>query len=31
VNGRRLLRLRPLAEHMEGPFTWPAEELLAAD
>ena len=31
VNGRRLLRIKPLSEYTEGPFTWPAEELLAAE
>jgi hypothetical protein len=30
VNGRRLLRIRPLSEYMDGPLTWPAEELLPA-
>jgi len=31
VNGRRLLRIRPLSEFTDGPFTWPAEELLSAE
>lgn len=31
VNGRRLLRIQPLSEYMDGPFTWPAEELLLAE
>ncbi len=31
VNGRRLLRIRPLSEFVEGPFTWPAEELIPAE
>jgi hypothetical protein len=31
VNGRRLLRIQPLGEYTDGPFTWPAEELLPAE
>lgn len=31
VNGRRLLSIRPLVEFIDGPITWPAEELLPAN
>ena len=27
-NGRRLLMIQPLSEFNDGPFMWPAEELL---
>lgn len=27
-NGRRLLMIQPLGEYEDGPFMWPAEELL---
>ncbi|HEX8832447.1 MAG TPA: hypothetical protein VF705_14830 [Longimicrobium sp.] len=28
VNGRRLLMIQPTSEYSEGPFMWPAEELV---
>jgi hypothetical protein len=31
VNGRRLLRILPLDEDLDGPITWPAEELTSAE
>lgn len=31
VNGRRLLRILPLRDNLDGPFTWPAEELVPAE
>jgi hypothetical protein len=31
VNGRRLLRLRPLSEYSGGDIVWPAEELTLAE
>ncbi|HET7233014.1 MAG TPA: hypothetical protein VFJ16_23595 [Longimicrobium sp.] len=31
VNGRRLVMIQPSSEYAEGPFMWPAEELLVGD
>jgi len=31
VNGRRLLRIRPLSEYSGGDIVWPAEELTVAE
>jgi hypothetical protein len=31
VNGRRLLMIQPASEYTDGPFMWPAEELLPAE
>jgi hypothetical protein len=31
MNGRRLLMIQPLTEYIDGPFMWPAEELLPAE
>jgi hypothetical protein len=31
VNGRRLLSIRPLSEYSEGPYVWPAEELIPVE
>ncbi|HYH80699.1 MAG TPA: hypothetical protein VEX86_12930 [Longimicrobium sp.] len=30
-NGRRLLMIQPMSEYTDGPFMWPAEELLPPD
>ncbi|HEX6745925.1 MAG TPA: hypothetical protein VF092_01320 [Longimicrobium sp.] len=31
VNGRRLLGIRPLSGYSEGPYVWPAEELIPVE
>jgi hypothetical protein len=31
VNGRRLLAIRPLSGYSEGPYVWPAEELIPVE
>jgi hypothetical protein len=31
MNGRRLLSIRPLSGYSEGPYVWPAEELIPAE
>jgi len=31
VNGRRLLRIRPLSEYSAGEIVWPAEDLTLAE